>query len=215
MFINCWWCKSRIRTKMNTWYSPNCIQDIPPFNGLEDEEELKDCDLFNIPRYQKVVNTELSVMVGVLAYAWKMGLNILYVMTCLCSMSTWNQFSFKSIKIQKSTLMRHDSGITFTFRCSEKKLVKSILDTKVPLFGMVSWKVALKLMKVNMFLLNIWDIWFWMVRCDIYVFYYLCWCEMRICISICACIFTCQCIWIGVQIYLCVINLFPCMCIFL
>ena len=114
-------------------------------------------------------------------------------------------FSFQCLQeIQKSTLVRHNNRITFTFHWSERKLVKPTLDIKAPLFGMTSWKVALELMKVNMFLSKIWDIWLWMVCCDIYViFYHMYWCEMRISISICACIFTCQCIWICVQIYLC------------
>ena len=42
-------------------------------------------------------NTELLVMVGMLPYAGTMGLNILFAMSWLCSMSTWNQFSLKSI----------------------------------------------------------------------------------------------------------------------
>ena len=76
------------------------------------------------------------------------------------------------------------------------KFLKVILDTKVALFGMTLWKVAFESMKVNMPLSKIWDIWFWMVCCDNDAFFYLRWCQMGTCVSICACTFTCRCIWI-------------------
>ena len=78
--------------------------------------------------------------------------------------------SFQSVQeILKSTPMKHDNRTSLTFLWFERKLGKLILDTKVPLCGMISWKVVLELLTVRMFLSRIWNTEFRMVCRNIHV----------------------------------------------